>query len=79
MGKSRWSGWKSRCHTCRGSGQGGRHGVKMAVVVVKLEVKVFEISVAPTANVHSHTGLDANSFPNINKQQRDHLLGILLI
>ena len=62
------------CRCGRGGCQGGSHGVKMAVVVVKLEVKVFEISVAPTANVDSHTGLDANSLPNINNWQRDHLI-----
>ena len=40
-----WSGWRSWCHSCRGSGQDGSHGVSVVVVVVKLEVNVFEISI----------------------------------
>ena len=60
-----------RCQSCRGSGQGGSHGV---TVVIGWSSWKFELSVVSTANVHSHTGLDANSLPNINHRQKDHMI-----
>ena len=51
----------------QGGGQGGSQGI---TVVMGWSSWKFELSVVSTANVHSHTGLDANSLPNI----KDHMI-----